>query len=155
MEFEGGMLQRGFWIYIWRITNISGEWLYVGRTGDSSSSNAGSPFTRIGQHLNFRPNAKGNSMLKQLKKANVDIISSKFEMIAVGPIFDEQKDFDSHKPIRDIISAIEKAIALILCHRNYKVLGIHQSTSALDSSILNLVIEKIDKYFPNKHINAT
>jgi hypothetical protein len=42
---DGGILQRGFWLYVWEITPPQGEALYsVRRTRDSSSTNAQSPF---------------------------------------------------------------------------------------------------------------
>lgn len=150
MSFDGGVLQRGFWIYIWRIANSSGEWIYVGRTGDSSSANASSPFARIGQHLDFRLNAKGNTMAKQLKRAGVDLLHSKFKMIAVGPIFDEQQDFNSHKPLRDKMSGLEKEVACILRDRNYMVIGTHQSKTQPDAKTLKLLVKQIDRFFPAK-----
>lgn len=54
IRFEGGILQRGFWLYVWKVTPADQAPLYyVGRTGDSSSTNAQSPFNRMGQHLGF------------------------------------------------------------------------------------------------------
>jgi hypothetical protein len=47
MSFDGALLGRGFWLYVWRITDDSRSALYVGRTGDSSSPHASSPFKRI------------------------------------------------------------------------------------------------------------
>ena len=66
MSFNGQVLKRGFWLYVWKISTPRGKCLYVGRTGDSSSPNAASPFNRIGQHLDLRKNAKGNTMTKRL-----------------------------------------------------------------------------------------
>ena len=43
------MLARGFWLYVWEVTDSSGKkWLYVGRTGDSSSPNAQDRHSRVG-----------------------------------------------------------------------------------------------------------
>ncbi len=50
MKFDGALLERGFWLYVWEITGDSSHHVYVGRTGDSSSPHAQSPFKRIGQH---------------------------------------------------------------------------------------------------------
>ena len=51
-SFSGSLLQRGFWLYVWQVTTADGrEVLYVGRTGDSSSPHAQSPFNRLSQHL--------------------------------------------------------------------------------------------------------
>src|SRR5216117_3328100 len=72
MRFDGRILRRGFWLYVWDVRSDSQRVLYVGRTGDSSSPNAASPFARVGQHLNFSANAKANSMAKQLAEAGVD-----------------------------------------------------------------------------------
>jgi len=54
ISFDGGILKRGFWLYVWEVTAPNGARLYyVGRTGDSSSTNAQSPFNRMSQHLGF------------------------------------------------------------------------------------------------------
>lgn len=37
MRFNGGLLARGFWIYVWRITHGERDAFYMRRTGDSSS----------------------------------------------------------------------------------------------------------------------
>lgn len=135
MYFTGSLLSRGFWLYIWRITAKDRTVLYVGRTGDSSSPNASSPFNRIGQHLDFRPKAKGNAMARQLKRIGIDPRDCDFEMLALGPLFDEQKTMECHKPYRDQMSAIEKATANLLKKRGYTVLGVHHSGKVLDSEV--------------------
>src|SRR3990172_10610261 len=108
MRFDGSILRRGFWLYVWRVADPNEVWLYVGRTGDSSSANAASPFQRIGQHLNFRPDAKGNSLSKQLGALGIDPALCSFEMLLIGPIFPEQETMDQHRPIRDRVAALEK-----------------------------------------------
>ena len=62
LTFPGAMTERGFWLYVWRIMSPIGELLYVGRTGDSSSPYASSPFARMGQHLG---NNKNQNMVRQ------------------------------------------------------------------------------------------
>ena len=47
LTLPGPMLQRGFWLYVWRVQTPKGERLYVGRTGDSSSPHATAPYTRV------------------------------------------------------------------------------------------------------------
>lgn len=66
MRFDGHLLNRGFWLYVWEIKGPQSHHIYVGRTGDSSSPHASSLFKRIGQHLDHRPNAKGNALGRQL-----------------------------------------------------------------------------------------
>jgi hypothetical protein len=50
------VLRRGFWLYVWQI-NLRGRAAvyYVGRTGDSSSLKAQSPFSRVSGHLEHFP----------------------------------------------------------------------------------------------------
>src|SRR2546428_6150176 len=148
MEFSGKLLKRGFWLYIWDIKEDSTRHLYVGRTGDSSSPNASSPFRRIGQHLDFSLNAKGNALGRQLKVAGIDPETCTFEMTAIGPIFDEQKTMPKHRPLRDKTAALERAVADELKRRGYKVLGTHPKAEEPDPSLLRQVIAKLQTSFP-------
>jgi hypothetical protein len=59
INFDGSILKRGFWIYIWTIhTQREGFLIYVGRTGDTSSPNAQSAFNRVSQHVDPNPNSR-------------------------------------------------------------------------------------------------
>lgn len=84
------------------------------------------PFSRIGQHLDFRENAKGNSLAKHLREAGVDPKTSKFRMLALGPLFPEQEPFEAHKPFRDQMAPFEHEIAAYLRKMRFNVLGTHQ-----------------------------
>jgi hypothetical protein len=148
MEFSGKLLRRGFWLYVWDIRGDKSRHVYVGRTGDSSSPNASSPFRRIGQHLDMRLNAKGNALGRQLEEIGVDSNSCTFEMIAIGPIFDEQKTMPEHKPLRDQTAALERALADELKRRGYTVLGDHPAPREPDPHLLEQVISKLHTSFP-------
>jgi hypothetical protein len=150
MEFSGKLLKRGFWLYIWDIKGDKRH-LYVGRTGDSSSANASSPFRRIGQHLDTSLNAKGNALGRRLKEAGVDPETCTFEMIALGPIFEEQDTKPAHYPLRDKTAALERALAEELKQRGYEVLGVHQSAAEPDPDLLRQVISKVENSFPSRH----
>lgn len=68
VRFGGGIPQCGFWLYVWEVTRERhGPLYYVGRTGDSSSTNAQSPFNRMGQHLGV---AENNNMLRRYLRQN-------------------------------------------------------------------------------------
>ena len=136
ISFDGKVLGRGFWIYVVDVGTAEGRHLYVGRTGDSSSANASSPFSRIGQHLDFRSNAKGNALARNLRAAGVDPSGCRFEMIAIGPVFPEEKDFASHCPVRDKVAALEHGLASALRARGYRVLGKHSAPCAADQQVL-------------------
>lgn len=122
--------------------------VYVGRTGDSSSPHASSPFKRIGQHLDPGPNAKGNALGKQLKRAGVKYEECSFEMVAIGPIWPEQADFEAHKPVRDQMAALERAIADELRQRGYVVLGTHPRTGTPNQTVLQQLRALLDPKFP-------
>jgi hypothetical protein len=148
MSFDGRLLERGFWLYIWRIGTLEGDLLYVGRTGDSSSPHAASPFNRIGQHLNVGSNAKGNALGRQLAKAGVQPRACTFDMVAVGPLFPEQTDMDAHRPLRDRTAALEKALAELLRRRGYHVLGVHHCIQTADTVLLARISDLINAVFP-------
>jgi hypothetical protein len=69
------------------------------------------------------------------------------EMIAVGPIFPEEKEFTAHRPVRDRVAALETALAAALRERGYTVLGTHpgsfQPDGAKSAEVLRLVEEKL------------
>jgi hypothetical protein len=147
MTFDGSVLNRGFWIYIWDIHSTD-RFLYVGRTGDSSSPNASSPFSRISQHLNFRASAKGNSIAKRLLERNIFPNACSYEMIAIGPIFPEQDNFEAHIPYRDKMATLEKFVADLLCSKGYSVLGKHFNGSEVEPSLIEAVRSIVDEKFP-------
>ena len=144
IKFDGRVLKRGFWLYVVDIHAPAGRYLYVGRTGDSSSPNASSPFARIGQHLDIRPKAKGNALARNLRQAGIDPSLCGMEMIAIGPIFPEEHDFASHRPIRDQVGALEHALARALRERGHSVLGKHSAACAPDANRLAEIIRIID-----------
>lgn len=154
MEFSGRLLKRGVWLYIWDIKGDERH-LYVGRTGDSSSPNASSPFRRIGQHLDTRLNAKGNALGRRLREAGINPESCTFEMIAIGPIFDEQASLTDHYPLRDKTAALERALADELKLRGYKVLGVHPRSVLPDPDLFRQVVEKLHLSFPRRSAPET
>lgn len=148
MSFDGALLKRGFWLYICDIQDPTERYLYVGRTGDSSSHNAASPFSRLGNHLDFRPNAKANSITKRLKEKEIDPSTAKFEMLAIGPFFSEQSGPEDHNFCRDQMAGLERALAEHLREAGYSVLGVHHSRKEVDTQKLTGVIRIVESKFP-------
>src|SRR5256885_9870877 len=108
--FSGEILQRGFWLYVWEIRSRGSDAVYyVGRTGDSSSTNAQSPFNRMGQHLGF--NVKSNVLRRHLQKRGLRPEECRFNLVTHGPLLDEVGTVDEHRAARDSIAAMEKALA--------------------------------------------
>jgi hypothetical protein len=147
-EFQWPAVEARVWLYIWRIDRPNSRHLCVGRTGDSSSPHASSPFKRIGEHLDVRPGAKGNALGKQLRQAGLDSQDCTFEMVAFGPIFPEQPTFEKHVPFRDKMAALERAVADELRRRGYTVLGTHPRVGVSDVSLFDAIREVLDSKFP-------
>ena len=135
IRFNGGLLQRGFWLYVWEITPPAGGALYyVGRTGDSSSTNAQSPFNRMGQHLGFAPNS--NMLRRHLGERGVEPERCEFRLVALGPLEEESTAVlrDEHDDRRDRVAAMEKALAETLIAAGCRVMNRVVSRKPLDAA---------------------
>ena len=141
------MLQKGFWIYVWRVETPNGELLYVGMTGDSSSPNANPPFTRMGQHLGH--NEKQNPLRRLLRKRGVGPEScGSFQLVCHGPIFPEQSDMAAHREPRAKVSALEKKLAKALEKAGYDVVNEVRSRQTLDRELWEQVRDAFADHFP-------
>lgn len=143
VSFEGELLQRGFWLYAWRISAGERVVYYVGRTGDSSSNNASSPFNRIGTHLDGRPNAKANSLARRLRQAGLRPEDCFFNMAAVGPLQPEQGDFESHRSVRDQMATLEHEVAKALRAQGHEVLGTHSRGTEVEAELVAHVLREL------------
>jgi hypothetical protein len=148
VEFDGSLVQRGFWLYVLEATTPDGNCLlYVGRTGDSSSFNAQSAYNRLGQHLG---NAKTTSqMRKHLTKQGLEVEECRFRFVVCGPVFEEgaAKDRESHYPLRDLVAPMEKALAERLSAAGYTVLNTVPSRKSLDEQRFKHVLEAFADHF--------
>lgn len=147
LTLPGPMLQRGFWLYVWRVKADKGQFLYVGRTGDSSSPHATPPYQRMGQHLGHQ---KAQNMLRQnLEKKGIEPeLCTSFELVAYGPMFPEAEDMAAHREPRDTMAALEKALALALKDAGYDVLNEVKSRKRLDRDLLRQVLHAFAAHFP-------
>ncbi|TXH03235.1 MAG: hypothetical protein E6R07_13105 [Nevskiaceae bacterium] len=143
-EFSGAMLKRGFWLYVWRVTTEEKEAFYVGRTGDSSSKYAASPFSRLGQHLDIRPTATANTLLRNIRAALFDPLQCKFKLISIGPLFPEQSTLKAHRKYRDIVAPLEAALAEHLKLKGHRVLGTHPKSKACDQKLFKKIKQLIN-----------
>lgn len=141
--FSGSVLERGFWLYVWRIQHANGQLFYVGRTGDSSSQYAASPFSRLSQHLDIRQSATANMLMRHLRKEGLNPLACDFEMAAIGPLFPEQASLEEHRIYRDKTAYLETALAAHL--RMYgTVLGKHPSPGHHDVELFEYVCSKLE-----------
>lgn len=156
LHLPGGMLARGFWLYVWRVTTSMGERLYIGRTGDSSSPHATAPYTRMGQHLGFSKQA--NSLRRLLVENGITPEAClNFELISYGPIYpeiglqegqDRDTQMDLHMPVRDKVAGLEKKLRDELAAAGYSVLNIVHSKKAYDESDWQNVLQAFAQHFP-------
>jgi hypothetical protein len=147
LSLPGAMLARGFWLYVWEVTTASGDrWLYVGRTGDSSSPNAQSPFSRLSQHLSQNP--KSNALRRNLLRAGVDADScSSFDLYCYGPVLPECSDMEQHGPSRDRMAGLEKGLRDALHAAGYRVLNDIKSRHPIDESLMLGVLKAFASRF--------
>ena len=132
LNFNGELLQRGFWLYVWEIQTPKKKHLYyVGRTGDSSSINARSPFNRMGQHLGFHKNS--NVLRRHLENKRIIPENCHFQLISHGPILKESKNKDKYRKRRDVIAAMEKALADEMTAVGYNVINTVNCRRKLDA----------------------
>lgn len=122
-DFDGQLLRRGFWLYVWQVRCGKRRFAYVGRTGDSSSRNAASPFSRVGSHLNLKANAKANTLRRQIRNEKFNPLACSFRFVAFGPLYGESKT--AHYQRRDRMAGLEKSLADYLTTRGFKVVGSH------------------------------
>lgn len=145
MTFDGPLLERGFWLYALLICHKSGKkHLYIGRTGDEAVKKAAtaSPFQRIGEHLNFRPSAKMNTVKQCFDSKK--FAEYKVRLIAVGPLFPVQKDSESHIHYRNKMKALEKSVADYFLSKGYDVPGKHYDNDAKDSELTEKVTKALE-----------
>lgn len=117
------ILKRGFWLYIWVIALKGGRVVhYVGRTGDSSSSNAQSPVSRISGHLG--PNKNANALQRHLGTHGIDFTDCvALEFVAHGPLEDEVENWDDHILRRDRTHALERDLCKEMKAAGYEVMN--------------------------------
>lgn len=150
------LLRRGFWLYVWRVETSVGELLYVGRTGDNSSPHATAPYQRMGQHLGHVKTQ--NALRRQLEKRGIDPRDcTSFHLTSHGPLYPEiAKEagetraalMAKHLPIRDIVGAMEKALADELAAAGYTVLNTVKWKPPLDPVLWAPVRAAFATHFP-------
>ena len=147
LAFSGQLLQRGFWLYVWEIRPPDGAAIYyVGRTGDSSSINAQSPFNRMGQHLGF--NINSNVLRRRLAASGIAPEACTFRLMAHGPVLAEAQSVEEHRRSRDLVAAFEKALADALSAAGYHVMNPVHCRMPLDNELFATVRAAFAQHFP-------
>ena len=148
IAFDGSLLQRGFWLYVWSVQTPDDERLiYVGRTGDTSSPNAQSPFRRIGQHVDPNPKSRNNALTRHLRERGVAPKHCRFAFTALGPIFGEAETMKYHIPLRDRMGALERCVADWFTNKGFSVLGSHPKRRQVDADIWRRIESELRERF--------
>jgi hypothetical protein len=147
LTIPAAMLARGFWLYVWRAETPKGEYLYVGRTGDNSSPYATPPYQRMGQHLGHQKTQ--NALRKHLEERGIAPERCLvFHLTAHGPLFPQAKDMEAHKKPRDIVAALEKALAYALREAGYEVMNTVHCRKPLNPDVFANVRAAFSAHFP-------
>jgi hypothetical protein len=148
LSISGAVLERGFWLYVWEIHTGDGEaWYYIGRTGDSSSCHAQSPFARVSAHLGSNKNS--NTLRGLLEGKGVRLESCRdLNLITYGPIYEETGDKQTHRNRRDKVAALEKALCDAMTTVGYSVVNHVNCLKAIDPGKWNEVRGAFVSHFP-------
>jgi hypothetical protein len=93
-----------------------------------------------------------NALRRHLESRGIKPEVCNFVLVAHGPIYPEQTDMNTHLPIRNVVGAMEKALAEELRLAGYNVLNVVKWKHPLELSIWNLVRDKFCKAFPKLQI---
>jgi hypothetical protein len=72
-----------------------------------------------------------------------------FRLFACGPIFSESKSEAKHRHSRDVVAALEKALADAMHQAGYEMLNEVKSRKPLDPELWRDVADTFRKHFPN------
>jgi hypothetical protein len=148
LSFSTDMLHRGFWLYVWKITTSDGSHVhYVGRTGDSSSLKAQSPFSRASGH--WGPNKHANAIRRNLARHNIDFSTCKWlDLITFGPLYPEADNESDHRERRDITHALERTLCEAMAAAGYPLLNTVPCRHRVDEDMWQIVREHFAEHFP-------
>jgi len=129
-SFDGALLSRGFWLYVWEIVASDGRTVhYVGKTGDKASRVSQSPFNRLSNHLGG--NKHSNALKRHLAQKQINPERCQFCFHAYGPLFADNSK-QTHGELCDVTSGLEKALANAMAEAGYEVINKVHCRTPLD-----------------------
>lgn len=150
ISFDGCVLARGFWLYVWEITRPDGVLVhYVGRTGDKASGVCQSPFDRFSKHLGANPH--NNALQRHLEKHKLRQEDCSFRFHALGPILANSKL--SHSEKCDVLAALEKALADSMRAADYEVLNKVNCRMPLNNELWEQLRVRFARAFPKLSVH--
>ena len=64
----------------------------------------------------------------------------KYRLVAIGPLFGEQKTAEKHRFYRDIVAPLESQLAYHLRNKGYEILGKHPKLRPYDEGLFSEVL---------------
>ncbi len=100
VNIDGRLLERGYWLYVWKIETPEGVLVHVGHTGDSVNAGAGTVVARLGAVLDTREQARGNSLARLVAGRGLEPLACTYRLLALGPFQPESESMHEHRPRR-------------------------------------------------------
>jgi hypothetical protein len=100
----------------------------------------------MGQHLGF--NDKSNVLRRRLSRAGIVPDACEFHLVAHGPILPEAESKEEHARSRDVVAALEKALAEAMAAAGYRVPNDVACRKPLDSELFDAVRAAFRPHYP-------
>ncbi len=151
-RFDGALLSRGFWLYVWEIVAPDGRTVhYVGKTGDKASRVCQSPFNRFSNHLGG--NKHSNALKRHLAQKKIYPERCQFRFHAYGPLFvDNSKQ--THGELCDVTSGLEKALAEAMSEAGYEVINKVHSRTPIDLAMFQAARNAFATHFKKLSVHS-
>jgi hypothetical protein len=144
-NFDGALLSRGFWLYVWEIVIPDGRTVhYVGKTGDKASRVCQSPFNRLTNHLGG--NKHSNALNRHLSQIRIDPQDCQFRFHAYGPLFNDRSE-RTHGELCDVTSGLEKGLANAMTEAGYEVINKVHCRTPLDNEAFATLLAAFAAHF--------
>jgi hypothetical protein len=104
-------------------------------------------FGGIGQHVDPNPNSKSNALARNLRNLEIEPEECNFQFTAIGPIFDECENMESHVPVRDQMAALERRTADWFREQGFDVIGTHPRPRDVNAEIWNQLEAELTQRF--------
>ena len=107
----------------------------------------------MGQHLGF--NIKSNVLRRRLETLRIAPEACEFRLIAHGPILAEAESLEEHRCSRDVIAALEKALAEAMSAAGYDVINRVNCRMALNDDLFAKVRAAFAPHFHAARVSAS
>lgn len=146
LSFDGAMLTRGFWLYVWEITNKDGRVVhYLGKTGVKHTRMIPSAYTVASFQLGH--SANNNALRRHLESVGLDPGQCSFRFHAYGPVFDTSSK-KTHGEQYDIMAGLETGLSDALLKAGYDLLNPLNRRMPVDETLFAQVRRVLSETLP-------